>query len=123
MMKPFTVNGDLWRVVRVTPGSPPLIDRTGEYRIATTDPETRELYISNDLKPPMLDRVLLHEVAHAVAVSYDLIGGLKEIAPEESWDAIEEWAVQMVENHGIEAAEAASASLGRPICVGGRCHD
>lgn len=122
-MKPFTVNGDVWRVVRVIPGNPSLIDRTGKYRLATTDPETRKVYISKDLKPPLLDKVLLHEVAHAVAVSYDLIGSLREIAPEEAWDSIEEWAVQMVENYGIEAAEAASVSLGRPVCVGGHCHN
>ena len=121
-MKPFTVNGDVWRVARVEPGNPFLIDKTGEYRLATTDPETREVYILETLEPPLLDKVLLHEVAHAVAVSYDLIGSLKEIAPEESWDAIEEWAVQMVENYGIEASEAASESLGRPICISGYCH-
>ena len=122
-MKPFTVNGDVWRVVRVEPGNPSLIDRTGKYRLATTDPETREVYISSVLKPPLLDKVLLHEVAHAVAVSYELIGSLREISPKEYWGAIEEWAVRMVENYGIEAAEAASVSLGRPICIGGYCHD
>lgn len=122
-MKPFTVNGEVWRVARVKPGDPSLIDKTGEYRLATTDPKNRSVYILEDLKPPLLDKVLLHEVAHAVAVSYDLIDSLREIAPETFWDAIEEWSVRMVEKYGIEAAEAASVSLGRPICIGGYCHD
>lgn len=123
MMKPFTVNGELWRVVRVKPGDPSLIDKTGTYRLATTDPDTKEVYIQKDLEPPLLDKVLLHEVAHAIAVSYNLLDTLQLIAPQEYWDAIEEWAVQLVENYGIEAIEAASTSLGRPICIGGYCHD
>ena len=122
-MKPFTVNGEVWRVVRVKPGSPSLIDKTGEYRLATTDPVTHTVYISKHLKPPLLDKVLLHEVAHAVTISYDMIDTLHSITPRESWNDVEEWAVQLVENYGIEAAEAASMSLGRPVCVGGFCHE
>jgi hypothetical protein len=34
---------------------------------------------------------------------------------------LEEWAAQLVENHAIEAIQAAMEVLGRPVCVRGRC--
>lgn len=122
-MRPFTVNGEVWRVVRVRPGDPRLTDRTGIERLATCDPDDRSVYLSDAIPPPLLDRILLHEVAHAVTISYGLLGPLRAVVPQDLWVFVEEWACQLVENFGVEAAAAASESLGRPICVGGFCHD
>lgn len=122
-MKPFTVNGDVWRVIRVSAGDPRLIDRTGEYRIATTDPETMNVCVLDTLEPPLLDKVVLHEVAHAITVSYGLLSSLRAIVPPYLWVFVEEWAAQLVENHAIEASVAASETLGRPLCIGGVCID
>lgn len=114
-------NGELWRVVRVAPGDPRLIDRTGVPKLATTDPATRTIHIAGSLRPPKLDEVLMHEVAHALTISYGLLGGLHGAAGDSI--ALEEWAAAFMERHGIEAAALASRSLGRPVCVRGMCVD
>lgn len=122
-MHPFTVNGDIWRVVRVAAGDPRLIDRTGAERLATTDPSERTVYLKKGLKPPLLDKVLLHEVAHAVTVSWGLLPRLRRDATRGDLTGVEEWAAQLIENHAIEAVDAARMALGRPICVRGLCID
>lgn len=120
-MKPFIVNGETWRVIQVHPGDPRLIDRTGVLRVATTDPATRTVCVSSDVMPPFLDRVLLHEVAHAVTISHGLLDPLHAFIPEELWILVEEWAAQLIEEYSIEAAVAAAESIGRPLCVHGHC--
>lgn len=119
----FAVNGKAWRVAWVTPGDPRLIDREGKRTVGTADPVTRTVHISNELKPPELDRVLLHEVAHAITMSWGLLPAFGELVQSGDRIGAEEWAAQLVENHGIEAAAIASEILGRPICVRGYCHD
>ena len=120
-MKPVLVNGEVWHVNRVSPGDPLLIDRTGTRRIATTNPLTRSINVSIDVVPPLLDRVLLHEVAHAITISHGLLGPLRMHIPPELWVLVEEWSVELLEKHGIEAIIATSESLGRPVCVSGQC--
>lgn len=122
-MRPFAVNGDAWRVVLVAPGDPRLIDREGKRTVGTADPETRTVHLSDRLQPPELDSVLLHEVAHAVTMSWGLLPALGETVADGDRIGAEEWAAQLVENHGIEAAAIASEVLGRPVCVRGFCHD
>lgn len=122
-MRPFCVNGQMWRVVRVAPDDPRLVDREGKRTVGTADPLTRTVHLSSSLRPPMLDRVLLHEVAHAATMSYGLMDAMHDRLPQKWWVFVEEWAAQLVENHGIEAASAASQSLGRPVCIGGFCHN
>lgn len=107
----------------MNPGDPRLIDREGKRTIGTADPLTRTVHLSNRLKPPLLDRVLLHEVAHAISMSHGLLGELHQGIPDESWVRAEEWSVKLVENHGVEAVVIASEVLGRPLCIGGFCVD
>lgn len=122
-MRPITVNGEAWRVVRATPGDPLLVDRTGTPRLATCDPSTHTISVSTEVVPPLLDRVLLHEVAHAITMSYGLLPRVRREVPEDLWVPVEEWAVQLVEGHAMEAVVLASESLGRPLCVRGFCSD
>lgn len=122
-MRPFLVNGDLWRVVRVPAGDPRLVDRTGSVRVATTDPRGRAVFLLDTLRPPLLDRVLLHEVAHAITVSWGLLPRVREGVLGRDVISVEEWAAQLVENHSMEAVAAASQALGRPVCVRGLCSD
>ena len=120
-MRPIVSNGIKWRVVRVAPGDPRLIDREGKRTVGTTDPKTATVHISSALVPPMLDRVLLHERAHVVTISHGWLGPMHSEVPERFWIGVEEWAAQVIEGHALEAAVLASESLGRPICVGGSC--
>lgn len=119
----IVINGDVWRVTRVPAGDPRLIDRTCNYRLATTDSNTMSIYISDAVKPPLLDKVMLHEVSHAVTISYKMLDGLRAILPPYLWVDVEEWAAKLVEDHALEASRAASDALGRPVCIGGICFD
>lgn len=120
-MKPVVINGEAWIVRRVSPGDPLLIDRTGKRKLATTDQNLRLISLSKDVVPPLLDQVLLHEIAHAITVSHGLLIPLRATIPPELWYLVEEWSAGLVENYGIEAAVLASEALGRPLCVRGFC--
>jgi len=122
-MHPFTINGDVWRVVRVPAGDPRLIDRTGGSKLAVTDEETRTISISESVRPPLLDKVMLHEVAHAITVSWGLLPDVRRDTLRGDIIGVEEWSAQLVENHALEAIRAASEALGRPVCVRGLCSD
>jgi hypothetical protein len=122
-VRPFIINGELWGVARVPAGDPRLVDRTDTPRLAVTDPAERMVYLRADLKPPLLDRVLLHEVAHAVTVSWGLLPQVRLDTLRGDVIGVEEWAAQLVENHAIEAVQAARTALGRPVCVRGLCSD
>lgn len=122
-MRPFVINGDVWRVIRVPAGDPSLIDRTGAARLATTDPRRRAVYLLDTLRPPLLDRVMLHEVTHAITVSWGLLPMVRSDALRGDIIGVEEWAAQLVENHAMEAVQAASEALGRPLCIRGLCSD
>ena len=122
-MFPFTANGDVWRVARVPAGDPSLIDRTDTPRLAVTDSVDRTIYVRDDLMPPLLDKVMLHEVAHAITVSWGLLPQVRSDALRGDIIGVEEWAAQLVENHAMEAVQAARRALGRPICVRGLCSD
>lgn len=122
-MGAIVINGDVWRVVRVPADDPRLIDRTSTSRLATTDPRSRTISISESVQPPLLDKVLLHEISHAITVSYGLLELLRDAIPRQAWVPSEEWAAQLVENHAIEALRLSRSVLGRPVCVRGGCFD
>lgn len=121
MPKPIVINGDVWRVVRVPAGDPRLVGRTGTHRLATTSQRERLICVRNDVEPPLLDKVLLHEIAHAITMSWDMLRPLHHKALRGDLTGLEEWSAQLVENHAIEALEAARMVLRRPACVRGRC--
>lgn len=122
-MRPFVINGDVWRVIRVPAGDPSLIDRTDRPRLAVTDASDRTVYVRDDLTPPLLDRVILHEVTHAITVSWGLLPEVRSGVMRGDVIDVEEWSAQLVENHAMEAVQAARRALGRPICVRGLCSD
>lgn len=122
-MYPFVINGDVWRVIRVPSGDPSLIDRTDTPRLAVTDARDRTVYVRDDLVPPMLDRVMLHEVTHAITVSWGLLPHVRSDTLRGDIIGVEEWAAQLVENHAMEAVQATRRALGRPVCVRGLCSD
>jgi hypothetical protein len=120
-MQTIVINGDAWGVVRVPAGDPSLMDRTGSERLGVTDPWCRQIRIRADLVPPKLDQVVLHEVAHAITVSWDLLDGLHRAMVTYDKEYADEWAAQLVESHAIEAVRLTGEILGRPACVRGEC--
>lgn len=113
-MRPFVVNGILWRPVMVEPSDERLTDRTGSLRLATTDPATRCVYLSRGLRGADLQTVLTHEVAHCVMYSHGLLESLHRIVPERAWVDVEEWVCNFIAGYGAEAIHAASTALGAP---------
>ena len=120
-MKPFWIKDDLWHIYEVDHWNPNLVDRLGHRCLGTTDSDAKVIYLSDGLQPPMLDKVLMHEIAHAMTVSYGLLDVLHSFVAEESWIFVEEWAANFVENYGLKVSNIASQLLERPVCVDGDC--
>lgn len=120
-MRPLVIRGNVWRVVRVSPGDPFLIDRTGILRIATTDPIAKTIRISKAILPPMFDQVYLHEAAHAAMIETNVPELLSGVVNAGSQVLTEELLAWFLETYGIEVINAVSESLGRPVCVNQTC--
>lgn len=101
-MKTILLNGSLWRIVRLNPGDPYLMGRIG-----VADCASRMIAISRAVFPPLLDRVLLHEIGHAVTMEHGM--------------QVDEESAQLIEGHSVEAVSLASEVLGRPVCIDGIC--
>lgn len=107
-MLSFYMNGYLWHAILVRPESGVLVDRTGSRRVATTDPETRSIYISREMDPSMRRRVIRHELAHVALWSYGLISELGSfVIPSEQIPA-EEWVCNFIADYGEEIFGIAS---------------
>lgn len=96
------MNGDEWRVLFASPYSPELIDRTGRLRLATTDPRTRTVYLSNSLAGSFLSTVLIHELSHCAMISYGLISDIHGAVNPELWYEAEEWICNFLADYGEE---------------------
>lgn len=117
-MIPIVIRGNLWRVVRAQPGDPLLVDWTGTPRLATSDPRSRTIRISTSTPIAMFDRVLLHEVSHAIMWE----SGLSDLLAHASGSGtMEELLAWFLESHSIEAIVLTSSALGRGVCVDGTC--
>lgn len=116
-MRPFVLNGEVWRPVSVSPDDERLVDRTGRPRLATTDPYTHCVYLSNRLKGFDLQTVLTHEVGHCAMHSYGLLESLHRLIPESCWIDVEEWVCNYLANYGLEILNAANTALLEPVAV------
>lgn len=111
-MESFLMNGYLWRVKFVKPESEFLVDRTNNLRVATTDPITRCIYLSNQLTGDFLNTVLLHELGHCVMFSYGLLKEIHSIVDPEDWIEVEEWVCNFIADYGLKIFETAYEVLG-----------
>ena len=100
---------------RVPFDSPVLIDRTGQHRLATTDPSTFRVYLTDSLDGKFLETVLIHEIGHCLMVSYDLLHGIRMIIPPEHWITAEEWLCNYLATYGRDVFDAASSVLGYEV--------
>ena len=69
----FVMNNYIWQVVTVPADSPYLVDRTNTLTVATTDPDTLCIYLSNELTGDFKKRVIAHEIGHAACFSFGLL--------------------------------------------------
>lgn len=108
----FYMNGYLWRVEFVSPDSDLLVDRTGTLTVATTDPTTHRIYLSNTLEGEFLIRVLVHELGHSVMVSYSLLDDIHRMVYPSHWIEAEEWVCNFIANYGWQIFTTAYSILG-----------
>ena len=124
-MAPFVLHGMLWVPVVVPHDDHRLVDRTGIARLATTDPSTHCVYLSNRLKGKDLETVMLHEVGHCAIYSFGLLEQLHSFVNEDNWIEAEEWLCNYLANYGRDIFHAAKTALARPVpkckCEGPLC--
>lgn len=111
-MRYFYLNGYLWRVIFVDPLDNELIDRTGKRTVATTDPYTGSVYISNTLYGEFLVKVLLHEIGHCAMVSFQLLDDIHRMVHPVYWIEVEEWVCNFIANYGMLIFQSAYQVLG-----------
>ena len=112
------MNGYSWRVCFVDSNDPMLVDRTGELTVATTDPRTLRVYISNDLDGSFLTRVLIHELGHCAMFSFGLLDDIHRMVHPRYWVEAEEWVCNFIADYGMKIFDTAYAILGdRAIAV------
>lgn len=113
MIDRFLMNGYLWRIKFVNPNSSFLIDRTDHVRVATTDPHTKCIYLSNELYGRFLTTVLIHELGHCVMFSYDLIRDIHSAVYPEYWIDAEEWVCNFIADYGFKIFSVAYSVMGK----------
>lgn len=108
----FYLNGYLWRISYVSPESNLLVDRTGSRTVATTDPVTRRIYISNALQGDFLIRVIIHELGHAALESFFLLDDIHTMVRSEYWIQAEEDICNFIADYGSYIFNKAKQILG-----------
>ena len=96
----FELNGDIWTVTRVPPDSIALIDRLGTRTVATTDPTTMCIYLSDNLRGDFKKRVIAHELGHATCFSYGLLPQIRRCCYPSKRIYMEEFICNFVAEYG-----------------------
>ncbi len=96
------MNGYLWRVVTVPSNSHFLISRDNVYTVATTDPTTLCIYLSQDLEGNFKKRVIAHEMGHACCFSYGLLDEIRSCCYPSKVIQMEEFISNFVADYGEE---------------------
>lgn len=112
MLTEFYMNGLLWRVRFVRPSDPILIDRTNSMTCGVTDPATMTIYLADNLRGSFLQKVLLHELSHAVMVSYQIVDEIHRMCRKRYWIEMEEFCANLIANYGMEIFGIAYSVLG-----------
>ena len=106
------MNGYLWKAIYVSPSDPMLVDRSGVLTVATTDPSTQTVYLSNSLHGQFLLRVLLHELGHCAIFSFNLLPDIDSMVYPERREEAEEWICNFIADYGLSIFRSAYDILG-----------
>lgn len=68
----FSINGTIWRLEYKNPNMDELKRSDGTFAFGVTDRNVNTIYLSNALHGYMKRKVLIHEVCHAICMSYDV---------------------------------------------------
>lgn len=116
-MDSFYMNGYLWKVIFVDPNSDLLVDRTNTLRIATTDPVTYCVYLSNALEGDLLNKVLIHELGHCTMVSFNLLEDIHRMVKRKYWIEAEEWVCNFIADYGRKIFSVAYSIIGEDAWI------
>ncbi len=108
----FTMNGFYWEVLFVDQNNSMLVDRTNRFRVATTDPETGRVYLSNRLRGDFLMTVFLHELGHCALYSFGLLDEIHSMVYPRYWIKMEEFICNFLADFGFRIFKTAYATLG-----------
>lgn len=112
MIDSFFMNRILWRIRFVNPNSDILIDRTLLKTVAVTDPETMTIYLSNKLCGGFLTRVVLHELSHAMMISYGYLEQIHRYCKKRYWVDMEELIANLIAQQAKEIFQRAYDIVG-----------
>lgn len=110
-MQWFNMNGYDWKVVRVSPNNPLLIDRTGLLTVATTIPSLQTIYISSAINGRFEERVLAHELSHVAMFSYYLVDDLYSVVQSENRLEAEEMICNFIADYGWKIYQVLDALM------------
>lgn len=96
MINGFYMNGDWWSVRWTDPTDPILVDRTNVLTCAVTDPDTMTIYLSNQLRGNFLTTVVLHELSHAMMISYGYLEQIHRYCKKRHWVDMEELIANLI---------------------------
>lgn len=68
----FTINGETWGIMFVSPTHPKLYRSDGSLSIGACDDKTKLIYINDQLSLEKIRKVLCHEITHAAMFSYNV---------------------------------------------------
>ena len=88
----FEINGEIWRILFVSPDDPQLVRSDGSITIGVCDHETKIIYINSALSERMVKKVLTHEITHAAMFSYNV-----DLCPQQ-----EELVAILIDTYGQE---------------------
>ena len=112
MINGFYMNGDWWSVRWTAPTDPILVDRTNVLTCAVTDPQTMTIYLSNKLRGEFLTRVVLHELSHAMMISYGYLEQIHGYCKKRHWVDMEELIANLIANQAKEIFQRAYDIVG-----------
>ena len=112
MIDEFYMNGFHWNVRWANPTDPILIDRTLTKTVAVTDPDTMTIYLSNKLCGGFLTRVVLHELSHAMMISYGYLEQIHRYCKKRHWVDMEELIANLIANQAKEIFQRAYDIVG-----------
>lgn len=112
MINSFYMNGDFWTVRFVNPTNRILVDRTGTLTVGVTNPVDRTVYLSNALHGNFLTRVTLHELSHAMMISYGYLEKIHLYCKKRYWIDMEELIANFIADRAYEIFERAYDIVG-----------
>lgn len=102
MIDEFYMNGLHWNVRWTRSIDPILVDRTGSLTVAVTDPDTMTIYLSNELRGNFLTTVVLHELSHAMMISYGYLDQIHRYCKKRHWVDMEELIANLIAQQAKE---------------------